>query len=169
MSQNRYFREVYFMTPGLLKEYDVNALGPLRVAKGIESKLKSGSKLILISSMLASIQLVETNAPEVFLGYRMSKAALNMLGKMLAVNWKTKGIAVGIFNPGVIQTDMSGHIGITPTECVKQLLLNFNKLSIENTGNFWNLFPGLKPYNGTGPFMDCFPELEEGGSEFCLW
>jgi len=156
-------------TTSLLKEYDVNALGPLRVAKGLENRLAKGSKLAFIGSMLACIELVDQNAPEVFLGYRMSKAGLNMAGKMLAVNWKEKGILVGLFNPGVIQTDMSGFIGMKVETCVDQLVLNFEKLDVESSGKNFNLFPGLLPYNGTGPFLDCFPELEEGGSDFMPW
>ena len=156
-------------TDSMINEYNVNALGPLRVAKGLENRLVKNSKLAFIGSMLASVSLVQDNSPEMYLGYRMSKSGLNMAGKMLAVNWRDRGVLVGMFNPGVIQTEMSGFIGMPIETSVDQLVLNFEKLNAGNSGRVFNLFPGLLPYNGTGPFLGCFPELEENGSDYLPW
>ena len=44
-------------------------------------------------------------------GYRMSKAAVNMVGRSLAVDLAPKGIAVRLLHPGYVKTKMTGFNG----------------------------------------------------------
>jgi NAD(P)-dependent dehydrogenase (short-subunit alcohol dehydrogenase family) len=43
--------------------------------------------------------------------YRASKAAATNLGRNLATDLAPRGIAVGIYHPGWVRTDMGGVVG----------------------------------------------------------
>lgn len=103
----------------------IQALLPnLRAAKG---------KIAIISSQMAS----QTNAPGGSYIYRASKAAALNIGRNLAVDLKPDGIAVGIYHPGWVQTDMGGAAAqITPAESAKGLAQRFAALSLDTTGCF---------------------------------
>jgi NAD(P)-dependent dehydrogenase (short-subunit alcohol dehydrogenase family) len=103
----------------------VQALLPnLRAAKG---------RIAIISSQMAS----HTRAPGGSYIYRSSKAAVLNLGRNLATDLKGEGIAVGIYHPGWVSTDMGGaaaDIGVA--EAVTGLSARFEELSLESTGCF---------------------------------
>ena len=63
-------------------QYEVNALGPLRVTKALLPNLHEGSKVVILTSRVGS---VGDNSSGGNYGYRMSKAAANMAGKNLAL------------------------------------------------------------------------------------
>lgn len=103
----------------------IQALLPnLRAAKG---------KIAIISSQMGS----DTRAPGGSYIYRASKAAVLNLGRNLAVDLKPQGIAVGIYHPGWVQTDMGGpgaELGLD--EAVRGLTARFDALSLATTGCF---------------------------------
>ena len=71
--------------------------------------------------------------------YRASKAAAINLGSNLAYDLKPLGIAVGVYTPGWVRTDMGGsNAEISVEECATGLVKRFNELSLENTGCFLN-------------------------------
>src|SRR5262249_41382752 len=72
-------------------EYEVNALGPLRVTEALLPFLAEGSKVAIITSRVGS--LGENFAGGLY-GYRMSKAAANMAGICLARDLVKRGVAV---------------------------------------------------------------------------
>jgi NAD(P)-dependent dehydrogenase (short-subunit alcohol dehydrogenase family) len=119
------------------RQFAVNALGPLRVTKALMSNLSSGSKVVLMTSRMGSIA---DNTSGGSYGYRMSKVALCMAGKSLAHDLASKGIAVAILHPGLVQTRMTGFTrsGITSETSVKGLLTRIDELSLANTGTFWH-------------------------------
>ncbi|MGJ8628128.1 MAG: SDR family oxidoreductase [Sulfitobacter sp.] len=93
------------------------------------------SKIAIISSTMAS----HTRAPGGSYIYRASKAAVLNLGRNLATDLKADGIAVGIYHPGWVQTDMGGGTAdITTDEAVRGLTERFAALNIETTGCFEN-------------------------------
>ena len=103
----------------------VQALLPnLRAAKG---------RIAIISSQMAS----HTRAPGGSYIYRSSKAAVLNLGRNLATDLKGEGIAVGIYHPGWVSTDMGGDAAdIGVAEAVEGLSARFDELSLESTGCF---------------------------------
>lgn len=119
------------------EQFEVNALGPLRVTHALLPLLKTGSKIVLMTSRMGSIG---DNTSGSSYGYRMSKVALSMAGKSLAHDLKPRGIAVAILHPGLVQTRMTNFTsgGITPEESVKGLLARIDELTLENTGTFWH-------------------------------
>lgn len=103
----------------------IQALLPnLRAAKG---------KIAIISSMMAS----DTRAPGGSYVYRASKAAALNLGRNLAADLATDGIAVGIYHPGWVRTEMGGSGAEIDAEAsATGLLARFDALSPATTGVF---------------------------------
>ncbi|GFE65317.1 SDR family NAD(P)-dependent oxidoreductase [Litoreibacter roseus] len=90
-------------------------------------------KIAIISSQMASSE----RAPGGSYIYRSSKAAALNLGRNLAADLKDLGIAVGIYHPGWVQTDMGGSAAqITPEDSAAGLIKRFHALSLESTGVF---------------------------------
>lgn len=91
------------------------------------------AKIAIISSQMGS----DTRAPGGSYIYRASKAAALNLGRNLAADLRAEGIAVGIYHPGWVQTDMGGETAeITTAQSVDGLVSRFNALSIDTTGCF---------------------------------
>lgn len=116
-------------------QFAVNSIAPLRLTHALLPNLRNGSKVVLISSLMGSIA---DNGSGGYYGYRMSKAALNMAGKSLAVDLKPAGIAVGLFHPGLVATAMTHHQGISPEDAASQLLDRIDQLSLASSGQFWH-------------------------------
>ncbi len=132
-------------TNSIRRQFEVNALGPLRLTQALLTNLKQGSKVIIMTSRMGSI---EDNTSGGSYGYRMSKVALSMAGKSLSVDLKSQGIAVGILHPGLVKTRMTGFTdsGITPEQAVKGLLARIDELNLENTGTFWHSNGEILPW-----------------------
>ena len=115
-------------------QYEVNALGPLRVARALLDHLNDGAKLIIITSRMGSIA---DNTSGGQYAYRMSKAAVNTAGVSLAHELKDRRIAVGLLHPGYVRTGMTGNTGhIDPEEAAAGLIQRIEELSLETTGSF---------------------------------
>ena len=116
------------------RQFEVNALGPLRVTEALQGNLNSGAKVVVISSRMGSIG---DNSSGSRYGYRMSKAAANMAFVSLAHDLSASGIAVGILHPGFVRTDMTGGRGDWDApEAAAALLERIDELSMANSGQF---------------------------------
>ena len=82
----------------------------------------------------------------------MSKAAANMMAKLLSQEVKSKGIAVGIFHPGFNKTGMTAKYkdiwekegAVDASVGAKRILYEAGRLSMETTGKFVNCEDGLE-------------------------
>lgn len=121
----------------LRRQFEVNAIAPLRLTQALLANLTAGSKVVLMTSRMGSI---EDNTSGGSYGYRMSKVALCMAGKSLSHDLKPEGIAIAILHPGLVQTRMTGFTpsGITPETAVKGLLARIDALTLETSGTFWH-------------------------------
>ena len=91
--------------------------------------------IAIISSLMGS----QGRAKGGSYGYRASKAAAINLGRNLAVDLKDLGIAVGIYHPGWVRTDMGGSdADISVDQSADGLVAEFERLSIDETGVFRN-------------------------------
>jgi NAD(P)-dependent dehydrogenase (short-subunit alcohol dehydrogenase family) len=115
------------------KQFEVNAIGPLRVTAALLSNLGEGAKVAIITSRMGSI---EDNTSGSRYGYRMSKVAVNMAGRSLAHDLKERGIAVVLLHPGMVATEMTGRQGIPPAEAAASLIARIDGLQMEQTGTF---------------------------------
>ena len=117
------------------RQFEVNALAPLLLARALVDQMPRGAKLALMTSRMGSI---DDNTSGGSYGYRMSKVALNIAGKSLAIDLKPRGIAVAILHPGLVRTRMIDFNpnGISPEEAVRGLLARIDGLTLENSGTF---------------------------------
>jgi NAD(P)-dependent dehydrogenase (short-subunit alcohol dehydrogenase family) len=100
-------------------------------------------RIAIISSQMASSEL----APGGSYIYRASKAAALNLGRNLAADLKDERIAVGIYHPGWVQTDMGGGTAATTVEeSVAGLVERFAALTLETTGCFETWDGRAHPY-----------------------
>ena len=118
------------------RQFEVNALGPLRVAQALLDNLADGAKVGIVTSRMGS---VADNGSGGRYGYRASKAAVNAIGKSLAVDLQPRGIAVFLLHPGYVATDMVGGTGdVSPEQAAAQLVERLDGLTLEQTGTFWH-------------------------------
>ena len=103
----------------------IEALLPaLRAARG---------RIAILSSIMAS----DARAPGGSYAYRASKAAVLNLGRNLATDLRGDGIAVGIYHPGWVRTDMGGPGADIDTDAaVAGLVARFDALDLAATGCF---------------------------------
>ncbi|NES72463.1 MAG: SDR family oxidoreductase [Okeania sp. SIO2D1] len=129
----------------LLHLFNINSLGALRVTQALLPNLKSGSKIALITSRMGSIG--DNNSGNSY-GYRMSKVALSMAGKSLAIDLQPKGIAVAILHPGLVSTRMTNFTtnGISTAEAASGLLKRIEQLNLNNSGTFWHAKGEVLPW-----------------------
>lgn len=119
----------------LVSQFEVNAIAPLRVTQALLPQLSRGSKIAMVTSQMGSI--AETSGG--YYAYRMSKAALNMAGKNLALDLNPKGISTVLLHPGYVKTKMTGFHGeITPETSAKGLIKLIDQLTLENSGSYWH-------------------------------
>jgi NAD(P)-dependent dehydrogenase (short-subunit alcohol dehydrogenase family) len=84
--------------------------------------------------------------------FQMSKAAANMAAMLLAMELRSKGIAVGIFHPGFNKTEMTSKYqeiwevegAVDPSIGAKRVMYETGRLSLETTGKFINCEDGLE-------------------------
>jgi len=126
------------------QQFQVNALGVLRTVYALLPRLHEGSKLALITSRMGS---VADNGSGGYYGYRMSKAALNAAGKSLAIDLKSRGIAVALLHPGFVRTQMTGgQGGVEPQQAAAQLLERIDQLTLATSGTFWHANGEVLPW-----------------------
>ncbi|KZN63714.1 short-chain dehydrogenase [Pseudoalteromonas luteoviolacea CPMOR-1] len=122
----------------------INAVAPVRVTHALQSQLACGAKVAMITSRMGSI---EDNGSGAYIGYRMSKAALNAAGVSLAHELKPKGISVALLHPGFVQTQMVNFAGdISAQESAQRLITRIDELTLSNTGSFWHSNGELLPW-----------------------
>lgn len=117
------------------RQFEVNAISPLRITAALEGCLGRGSKVAIITSRMGSI---EDNTSGGYYGYRMSKAAVNIAGRSLAHDLADRGVSVVLLHPGMVATEMTEHQGIPPEESAKNLIARIDALGPEDTGTLWH-------------------------------
>lgn len=117
------------------RTFAVNVTGVFLTVQALLPQLRGagGARIAIIGSQMGS----DTKAPGGSFIYRASKAAALNLGRNLASELLPEGIAVGIYHPGWVRTDMGGTAAdITVAESAMGLLDRFDALSLASTGCF---------------------------------
>ncbi|WP_420861054.1 SDR family NAD(P)-dependent oxidoreductase [Algirhabdus cladophorae] len=113
--------------------FATNVTGVFQTVHHFLPKLAPNAKIAIISSQMGSSERANGSSYV----YRASKSAALNLGRNLAVDLAPKGIAVGIYHPGWVITDMGGaNAAITPEVSAAGLIERFAALSLETTGVF---------------------------------
>lgn len=88
----------------ILKTFNINTLGALRVCKAMVPLMNESGRIINISSGMGQLDHMESGST----AYRLSKTSLNALSKILSNELSSCGIKVNTICPGWVKTDMGG-------------------------------------------------------------
>ena len=122
----------------MLRFFDTNAVGAMRVAEALLPHLRRGStrKIFNMTSLMGSIG---DNSSGGSYAYRASKAGLNMLNRSLAIDLAEDGFTCAVLHPGWVQTDMGGSAAPTPVhESVGGLIRLIDELGQQDSGGFFD-------------------------------
>ena len=117
------------------ESFAVNVTGVFLTVQALlpNLQLARAPKVAILSSQMAS----HTRAPGGSYIYRASKAAALNLGRNLATDLKGVNIAVGIYHPGWVRTDMGGtQAEISVQDAAEGLAARFDALDLGTTGCF---------------------------------
>jgi NAD(P)-dependent dehydrogenase (short-subunit alcohol dehydrogenase family) len=80
---------------------NTNFQGPVNCLAALQTQLKPGSRVVLVSSMAHWLPFPRAEA------YGASKAALSWFADSLRLDWAPKGIAVTVVSPGFVDTPLT--------------------------------------------------------------
>lgn len=124
------------------KTFEINLFGLIDLTERLLDSMSEGGHIINIDSQYGSFTMPIDD--ETSIGYRMSKAALNMYTRSLAFRLQNKGIIVSSIHPGWVKTDM-GYAGMTddglspnrePEEVAEDIYNIFE--NVTESGFFWH-------------------------------
>ena len=117
-----------------LEVININAISPLLVTQKFQNKMKNGSIIVMISSLMGSISDCMSGRSY---AYRASKSALNMFSIAMKNELKNEGISVLILHPGWVATDMGGpNATVSPEESVRGMIERINEHDLEMSGRY---------------------------------
>jgi NAD(P)-dependent dehydrogenase (short-subunit alcohol dehydrogenase family) len=118
----------------LRNAFNANAAGPLLLTQALAPSLIDGAKVVNLSSRLGSIALTSAlHTPS----YGISKAALNMVGKLLSIALAEHGVTVVAISPGWVRTDMGGaNAPLAVADSVAGMLAVIDRLQLADSGRF---------------------------------
>lgn len=122
----------------MLRVYETNTLGPLRMTEAMLPRLRAGSgkRVVNMTSRMGSIA---DNGSGGAYAYRASKAALNMVNRSLSIDLAGDGIVCVVLHPGWVRTRMGGPAArIDVEESVRGLLSVVEGLGPEDSGGFFD-------------------------------
>ena len=119
--------------------FRVNTIAPMMIAQAFSELLRQGKNARLINMTSDAGSIAMTTHSAYHYSYKASKAALNMVTRCLATDFRADGVTVISIHPGWIQTDMGGpHATRTPAETIPTMMTVIDRLTIEDTGTFLN-------------------------------
>ena len=123
----------------LRQTLEVNLIGSADFTERILPFVKPGGHIIFISSTAGSIERTGqalNHWPNLYPAYKISKAAINMYMRTLALRLKAQNIVVSSVHPGWVKTEMGGEEAeIFPEESANWIY----KIAVSRpeTGQFW--------------------------------
>jgi NAD(P)-dependent dehydrogenase (short-subunit alcohol dehydrogenase family) len=124
--------------------YRTNTMAPMKMSEAFLEHVAASAqkKIVVITSGTASLANVKPSQFFVPLyTYRMSKTAVNMGMRALAMELAPHGIFVGILAPGMVETRLlqqagSGGRGIDAATSVKGVMKNIDNLNAQTSGQY---------------------------------
>lgn len=115
-----------------------NTMGPLMLTKALIPNLAKSDRRLVVSLTSNLGSITDARAGHMgFLGYRVSKAALNMATVTMSHQLRPKGISCVVLHPGWVKTDMGGqHAPLTPVEATASIMDTIEKLGPRDSGHF---------------------------------
>lgn len=133
---------------------DINTFAPLKISIAfLDHVARSERKIItVVSSNLGSIELAEGEGWHV---YRTSKAAVNMVVKLLTTALADRGVKTALLSPGWCRTDMGMEslsegqdpsLLVDPKDSVAGLRAVIEDIAPENSGQFVHWDGSFRPW-----------------------
>ena len=124
------------------KVFAVNTFGPMFLTQALLPNLLASSdpKIGIVTSRMGSIG---DNSSGGQYSYRASKAAVNAVGKSMAMDLKPKGVPVMLLHPGITKTNILPMDQFPPDaleadEAAKRLWKIVSDTKIGETGKLWH-------------------------------
>jgi NAD(P)-dependent dehydrogenase (short-subunit alcohol dehydrogenase family) len=125
--------------------FRVNTLAPHALAQAFADNVAASERklMVMITSQMGS--LTRTSGGSTV--YRSSKAALNMVARNLSLEFAPREIAVVMFHPGWVKTDMGGPgAALEPQESVTGLRTAIAKLTLTDSGKYLSYDGSVIPW-----------------------
>ncbi len=125
--------------------FDANTIGPMLIARAFKENLAASGdgKLMIVSSQLAA----STWPMGGMYIYSTTKAAVNKVVQILALDWRKDPITVVVTHPGYVQTDMGGpNADITAEESASGLRNVMASETKEDSGKFYKWNGDIHPW-----------------------
>lgn len=125
-----------------LNTFAVNTIAPLNVTRAFLPMLRrsGNARVITISSQMGALSRESMG----MYAYRSSKAALNKVMQVLALELKEENIIVCPIHPGWVRTDMGGlNAEISVQESASGILSFAQTVTMSQSGNFYT-WQGIK-------------------------
>lgn len=135
-------------------QFEINTIGPLRVARTLRHLLDDGAKVGIVTSRVGSLG---DNTSGGDYAYRVSKAGANMIALNLHHDLKARGIAVQALHPGMVLTHLLDVVDpdqmaryasaySPPEQAAGQLVGLLDTLTVETAGRFQHANGDVLPW-----------------------
>jgi len=116
--------------------FETNSLGPLRVSRAFLPLLRKAKNPRVVNVTSGAGSISGKNYGGMY-AYGTSKAALNMITRTFAFEFKKEGIVGVALDPGWVKTDMGGaNAQLTPEFSSTNIVKTAKKLTIKDTSKF---------------------------------
>ncbi|HEY5777326.1 MAG TPA: SDR family oxidoreductase [Terrimicrobiaceae bacterium] len=116
--------------------FDANVVGVARVTREFLPHLRRAARARVANISSGAGSISEKDDFDYY-PYSVSKAALNMLTRALAAEFRSAGIIVTAISPGWVKTRMGGpNAPLTPQESARALFKTITGLTLEQSGEF---------------------------------
>lgn len=127
----------------LAQTFETNTFGPLLLTQALLPNLLASQaqppRICIVSSRVGSMG---DNSSGGSYAYRASKAAVNSVGKSMAMDLKDKGIVVSLLHPGYVNSNLNPGMenpeAVEPEEAASKLWKVVQSKGMEETGKFWH-------------------------------
>ena len=131
----------------------VNIMGPVKVSEAFQANVEGSKQKKIIAMTSTGGSIGDLQIP-INVGYRTSKAGLNMAMRNYALHLKSKGVIVGIIGPGTVDTEdymnatdpstvprnyqMMMKAGrLVPRTAINDMISLIDRMTIEDSGIFY--------------------------------
>ncbi|HET8634888.1 MAG TPA: SDR family oxidoreductase [Gemmatimonadales bacterium] len=126
--------------------FDVNASGSMLVIKAMLPLLRRSERprILNLTSLMGSVSA--RTSPGDY-AYAASKAALNIMTRSFAAEFRDEGIIAVAITPGWVRTDMGGSAAaLAPEDSVRGLLATADRLTLGQSGTFIDYAGVVQPW-----------------------
>jgi NAD(P)-dependent dehydrogenase (short-subunit alcohol dehydrogenase family) len=115
----------------------INSVAPLMIVEGVLPLLRRGMNPVVVNISSDNGSISRKGHAGKY-GYSASKAALNMITKILSVELRSHGFLVVSLHPGWVKTSMTRNENapLEPSESIGGMMQVIESLSMEDSGRF---------------------------------